>query len=134
MYIHLSQKWGSDGHFDVLHGSKFWLVQRLWHKEQIFAFPFFCDFVQKHSFVFLGFFILCHNFCTFLGFRLIKHLKMTVWTSVLWKINIHEAKKLPEMVVKLSFMSQFYIETEYIFQITLLNYYFQYMALTKCKL
>ena len=34
-------------------------------------------------------------FC-WLGFRPIKHFKMTVWISDLWKINIHMAKKCPE--------------------------------------
>ena len=52
LYNHLSQNWGSDGHFDVLNRSKIWLVQRLWHKMQIFPFSFFCNFVQKHSFAF----------------------------------------------------------------------------------
>ena len=30
MYVHLSQNWGSDGHFEVLNRSKSWLVQKLW--------------------------------------------------------------------------------------------------------
>ena len=55
MYVHLSQNWGSDGHFEVLNWSKFWLVQKLWHKTQIFPFPFFCDFVQNQTFVFFAF-------------------------------------------------------------------------------
>ena len=50
LYGYLSQKWDSDGHFQVLNRSKYWLVQRLWHKMQIFPFPFFCDFVQKHKY------------------------------------------------------------------------------------
>ena len=55
LYIHLSQNWGSDGHFDALNRSKIWLVQRLWHKMQIFPFSFFCNFVQKHWFAFFAF-------------------------------------------------------------------------------
>ena len=42
------------------------------------------------------------------------HVKMTVWTSVLWKINVQMAKKWTEMVVKWPFMSQFYFESDYI--------------------
>ena len=30
LYFYLSQKWGSDGHFEVPNGSKSWLVQKLW--------------------------------------------------------------------------------------------------------
>ena len=37
--------------------------------------------------------VLCHNFWNQLEFRPVKHLKMTVWTSVLWKMHIHMAKK-----------------------------------------
>ena len=48
LYIYLSQNWGSDGQFDMHNRSKFWLVENLWHKKQIFPFPKFCDFVQKH--------------------------------------------------------------------------------------
>ena len=55
MYGHPSQNWGSDGHFEVLNWSKFWLVQKLWHKMQIFPFPFFCDFVQNQTFEFFAF-------------------------------------------------------------------------------
>ena len=55
LYTHLSQNWGSDGHFDVLNRSKIWLVQRLWPKMQIFPFSFFCNFVQKLTFAFFVF-------------------------------------------------------------------------------
>ena len=34
----------------------------------------------------------------------VKHLKMTVRTSVLWKITIHMAKKWPEIVLQRSFI------------------------------
>ena len=83
--------------------------------------------------------VLCHNFCTNwpmmesslsltiscdivelgtnyrsqLRFRLVKHLKMTVWISVLWKMTIHMLQKWPEMVVEPNMSTQFYIETVY---------------------
>ena len=49
-------------------------------------------------------------------FRPVKHLKMTVWTSVLWKMNIHMAKKWPEMVVTLSLISIFHFRSDYTFR------------------
>ena len=58
LYTHLSQNWGSDGHFDVLNRSKIWLVQRLWPKMQIFPFSFFCNFVQKHWFAIFAFCVI----------------------------------------------------------------------------
>ena len=30
LYIHLSQNWGSNGHFEMLNGPKSWLGQKLW--------------------------------------------------------------------------------------------------------
>ena len=39
LYEYLSQNWGSDDHFEVLEGPKSYLVQKLWHKMQIFPFP-----------------------------------------------------------------------------------------------
>ena len=50
---------------------------------------------------------LCHNLWTnqnLLEFRPVKHVIMTVWTSVLWKMNIHISKKWPELVITLSFI------------------------------
>ena len=47
-------------------------------------------------------------------FRPVKHLKMTVCASVLWKMNIGIAKKWPEMVVTLSFISIFHFRSGYI--------------------
>ena len=44
VYVHLSQNWGADSHFEVLYWSKFWLVLKLGHKTQIFPFQDFCDF------------------------------------------------------------------------------------------
>ena len=61
--------------------------------------------------------ILCHTFEAIIiwaWFRPVKHLKMTVTTSVLWKMNIHMANKLQEMVVKLSFISMFHFRSDYI--------------------
>ena len=51
--------------------------------------------------------ILSHNFWTnqnLLEFRPVKHVIMTVWTSVLWKKNIHISKKWPELVITRSFI------------------------------
>ena len=47
-------------------------------------------------------------------FRPVKHLKMTVWTSFLWKINIQLAKKWPEMVVKLAIVIVIRFYSDYI--------------------
>ena len=55
---------------------------------------------------------LCHNLWTnqnLLEFRPVKHLKMTVWISVLWKIPMWLAKKWPDMVVKWSFISCYFL-------------------------
>ena len=51
--------------------------------------------------------ILSHNFWTnqnLLEFRPVKHVIMTVWTSVFWKMNIHISKQWPELVVTRSFI------------------------------
>ena len=53
--------------------------------------------------------VLCYNFWTNQNleqFRPVKHVKMTVWTSVLWKMNIPIAKKWPDMVVTSSFIKE----------------------------
>ena len=59
MYVHLSQNWGSDGHFEVLNRSYLWLVEKLWHKTQIFPFLFLLRFCTKtdvcNFYVFCGF-------------------------------------------------------------------------------
>ena len=47
MYVYLSQNWSSDGHFDMLNGSKFWLVQKLYYKMQIFPFPLHTTYIKK---------------------------------------------------------------------------------------
>ncbi len=52
---------------------------------------------------------LCHNLWTnhnLFEFRPVKHVIMTVWTSVLWKMNIHISKKWPELVITLSFIKE----------------------------
>ena len=51
--------------------------------------------------------VLSHNFWTnqnLLEFRPVKHVIMTVWTSVFWKMNIHISKQWPELVVTRSFI------------------------------
>ena len=61
MYVYLSQNWGSDGHFNMLNGSKFWLVQKLWHKMQIFPFPVPITYIKKMKicvFCFFAFFVI----------------------------------------------------------------------------
>ena len=50
MYVHLSQNWGSDNHFEVLNRSIFCLLQKLWHKTQIFPFLFILQFCTKTRF------------------------------------------------------------------------------------
>ena len=53
--------------------------------------------------------VLCHNFWTnqnLLKFSPVKHVIMTIWTSVLWKMIIHISKKWPELVVTLSFIKE----------------------------
>ena len=45
--------------------------------------------------------VLCYNFWTNQNLdqlRPVKPIKMTVWSSFLWKMNIHIVKKWPEMV------------------------------------
>ena len=75
LHEYLSQNWGSDGHFEALNRSIPQLVQKLWHKAQLFPFLFLCDFVKKIKSVycfwwfwsflcFLCVFHFCHNFCT----------------------------------------------------------------------
>ena len=53
--------------------------------------------------------VLCHNFWpnqNLMEFRPVKHVIMTVWTSVLWKMIINISKKWPELVVTLSFIKE----------------------------
>ena len=49
LHIYLLQNLGSDVYFEVLNGSKSYLVQNLCNKTQLF--PFFCNFVKNTSFV-----------------------------------------------------------------------------------
>ena len=86
----------------------FWgakLIQMLWHKLQIFSFLFFCNFVTKTSYE-LHFWVFMH-FGPYLlyqfRFRFVKHLKMIIWTSVLWN-SWQLEKKWPGMVVKWLFV------------------------------
>ena len=76
----LSQNWSSDNHFKVLNKSKSWLAQKLWHKIKIFLFLFFCVFCVFACFSFLSYLF------NQIMYRTVQHLKMIVWTSVLWKI------------------------------------------------
>ncbi len=64
VHKYLSQNWGSDGHFEILNRSQFWLVQKLGHKTQIFPFLFFALLYKNTHLLFLSFCIFCHNFCT----------------------------------------------------------------------
>ena len=64
-------------------------------KWKYFHFFFCCDFVQKQRFSSLEFFSFLYFLSKLLyqiRFRLLKHLKMTIWISVLWKINTWLAK------------------------------------------
>ena len=106
----LSQNWGSYGHFDVLNRSKLWLVQRLWHKTQIFPFLVLGNFVQKHAFAYFAFLHFGPLLLYQIRFRIFKHLKMMVWISVLWKINTQLAKKWPDMVVKWPFIRFYFLK------------------------
>ena len=58
---------------------------------------------------------ICGNICILnqSEFRSSKHLKMTAWTSILWKINKQLAESWPETAGKQPSISQFYFETEY---------------------
>ena len=47
MCEYLSQNWGFDGHFEVLNRSYLWLVEKLWHRTQIFPFLFLLRFCTK---------------------------------------------------------------------------------------
>ena len=56
-----------------------------------FYISFLCDFVQKlmfASFAFFAFLCFISYLLYQLTFKLVKALKMTVWISVLWKINM----------------------------------------------
>ena len=76
-----------------LTGLKSEWVQNLWQKNANISISIFLQFcIKTHLRVFFRFFVLSHNFCTNSRFRLIKQLKMTVWISVLWKINMQLAK------------------------------------------
>ena len=46
-------------------------------------------------------------------FRPVRHLKMTVWTSVLWKIKIQLVEKWTEMVIKWTFVIAIQLYSEY---------------------
>ena len=56
---------------------------------------------------------------------------MTVWTSVLWKINIHMAKKWTESVLQQSFISIFHFRSEYTTVAVLMNLIFRENVMVK---
>ena len=56
---------------------------------------------------------------------------MTVWTSFLWKMNIHIAKKWPEVVVTRSFMRDIHFETVFMTWIQLNLYHLETFNLKK---
>ena len=68
MYVHLSQNWGSDGHFEVLNRCYLWwfksndTISKYFH-----FFSFFAIFYKSrrlYLLLFLRFCVFCHNFCT----------------------------------------------------------------------
>ena len=65
MYLYLSQNWGSDGHFEVLNRSYLSLVQKLWHKTQIFPFFFLWFCTKTDVFVFCIFCVFVFFLITF---------------------------------------------------------------------
>ena len=66
MYVHLSQNWGSDNHFEVLNRSYLWLVEKLWRKTQIFPFLFFLRFCTKTDIcIFFVFYVFVFFVITF---------------------------------------------------------------------
>ena len=86
--------------YDLLTKSKFWLVQKLWCKMQIFPFFVFFQFCIKTL-------ILLYQ----LRFRLLfKHLKSISWTSKTWL----------EMIMKLPFISIFNFRSKYIMYILII--------------
>ena len=50
MHVHVLQNWDSDGHFEVLNGSNFWLTQDVNIS------------ISMLTYIFLCFCTLCHNF------------------------------------------------------------------------
>ena len=62
----------------------------------------FYKIAKKREIEIFGF---CVIFFNKLGFRSVEYTKMTVWDWGLWKINIHMAKKWPELIIEQSFKS-----------------------------
>jgi ABC-type proline/glycine betaine transport system permease subunit len=71
------------------------------------------DFVQNHKKTEMEIFAFCVLTLNQSEFRPVKHLKMTVSTSVLLKIHIHMAKTWSEMVITLSFISISHFRSDY---------------------
>ena len=72
-------------------------------------FRFCLQFCTKKTFAFFAFlcFVLWNLY--WLRFRLVKHLQITVWISVLWKIHNQLLKKWPDLVVKWPFISCYFL-------------------------
>ena len=71
-------------------------------------------------------------------FRHVKDLKMTVWTSVFWKITIQMAKKWSKIVKTLKYIIVIWIESEYtlvlflkIFIMPILTHFFLFLLNNK---
>ena len=71
MYVHLSQNWGSNGHFVVLNRFYLRLVKNLWHKMQMFPFLFFLQFCTKTvNFIFFVFCVSVFFVITFVPIKI----------------------------------------------------------------
>ena len=101
LYVYLLQNWGSDSHFGMLTGRKSNWFKGYDIKCKYIYFLFFAIFYKNTLLRFFNFVSLLYQ----LRFRVLKHLKMSVWISFLWKITIQLAKKWPDMVVKCSSIS-----------------------------
>ena len=70
-FRHLSQNWGSDGHFEVLNRSYLWLVEKLWRKTQIFPFLFLIAILYKNRYLhFFVFYVFVFFVITFVPIKI----------------------------------------------------------------
>ena len=103
-----SQNWDSDGHFEVLNMSRYWLVQKLWHKTQISPFLFFWFWTQTKISVLLRFYFFCSN-------KDLDSLSTAKWLS---ESQFYERwtwswqKKWPEMIGHWSFIRSIHFESQ----------------------
>ena len=102
LYVYLPQNWGSEGFLRCL--TSWYKSYDIKCKNTENANKCFCTKSQKNR---------NGNICSLnqSEFRPVKHLKMTVWTAILWKMHIHMANKWPEMVIKWSFMRDIHFES-----------------------